>query len=360
MQSLNLFLTIGSTFFFLRFLNSKKNIHGVLWALFAALSLYTHYFALLILFSQVLIIFVKYLFKEIDLSLTKAGFVYSLIPIALFSPWIPTFLNQTAQGQPWRTGQSVTQILENYLVFFKEIFFSYYWNYENKGVITGTAVFSLILISFLIVSFIVYYKNSDKKKLSIIILFVVPSLIAMIISFRQSIIFSRYLSIIVPYLLILCTFFVFRIHKKYISYPLIIILIGVSSFGLTINYDNNYKNNDYRKIESYIEKNFSSNDRLIVEPHYFGWIVKYDNIHNNTTLPSPDILGWNLQMQIDSLSKRTDFNNVWIVLDYASMDNTDYDSIAKKMSLIGYKADASKEKTFYIYPNKVKAAYFYK
>lgn len=360
MQSLNLFLTIGSTFFFLRFLNSKKNIHGVLWALFAALSLYTHYFALLILFSQVLIIFVKYLLKEIDLSLTKAGFVYSLIPIALFSPWIPTFLNQTAQGQPWRTGQSVIQILENYLVFFKEIFFSYYWNYENKGVIIGTAVFSLILISFLIVSFIVYYKNSDKKKLSIIILFVVPSLIAMIISFRQSIIFSRYLSIIVPYLLILCTFFVFRIHKKYISYPLIIILIGVSSFGLTINYDNNYKNNDYRKIESYIEKNFSSNDRLIVEPHYFGWIVKYDNIHNNTTLPSPDILGWNLQKQIDSLSKRTDFNNVWIVLDYASMDNTDYDSIAKKMSLIGYKADASKEKTFYIYPNKVKAAYFYK
>lgn len=360
MQSLNLFLTIGSTFFFLRFLNSKKNTHGILWALFAALSLYTHYFALLILFSQVIILVVKYLLKEIDLNLTKAGFVYSLIPIAFFSPWIPTFLNQTSQGQPWRVGQSITQISENYLVFFKEIFFSYYWNYENKGVITGTTVFSFILIIFLIVSIIIYYKKSDKKKLAIIILFVVPSLIAMLISFRQSIIFSRYLSIIVPYLFILCTFFIFRIHKKYISYPLIIILIGVSGFGLTINYDNGYKNNDYRKIESYIEKNFSSNDRLIVEPHYFGWIFKYDNLQKKTTLPPPDILGWNLQMQIDSLFKRSDFNNVWFVLDYASMVKADYDSVAVKMSLKGFKADASKEKTFYIYPNKVKALYFYK
>lgn len=360
MQSLNLFLTIGSTFFFLRFLNSKKNNHGILWALFAALSLYTHYFALLILFSQVIILAAKYLLKEIDLSLTKAGIVYSLIPIAFFSPWIPTFLNQTSQGQPWRTGQSVIQISENYLAFFKEIFFSYYWNYENKGVITGTTVFSLILISFLIVSVIIYYKNSDKKKLSVIILFVVPSLIAILISFRQSIIFSRYLSIIIPYLLILCTFFVFRIHKKYISYPLIILLIAISGFGLTINYDNDYKNNDYRKIESYIEKNFSTNDRLIVEPHYFGWIIKYDNLHKKSSLPSPDILGWNLQMQIDSLSKRSDINNVWFVLDYASMDKDDYDKVTVKMSLRGFKADASKEKTFYIYPNKVKAAYFYK
>lgn len=360
MQSLNLFLTIGSTFYFLKFLNSKENKYGILWAAFASLSLYTHYFALLILFSQIVIVIVKYLLKEIDLSLTKAGFVYSLIPIAFFSLWIPTFLNQTTQGQPWRTGQSITQISENYLIFFKEIFFSYYWNYENKGVITGTTVFSLILIIILIVSIIIYYKKSDKKKLSIIILFVVPSLIAMLVSFRQSIIFSRYLSIIVPYLFILCTFFIFRIHKKYISYPLIIILIGISCFGLTINYDNEYKNNDYRKIEAYIESNFKANDKLIVEPHYFGWIIKYDNLHKKTSLPAPDILGWNLQMQIDSLSKRNDFNNVWIVQDYASMDKEDYDSVSSKMSLKGFKSDSTKEKTFYIYPNKVKAAYFYK
>jgi uncharacterized membrane protein len=360
MQSLTLFFTISSTFFFLRFLNSQKNVYGFLWAIIAALSIYTHYFALLILFSQVIIIIVKYLLKDIELHLAKAGFVYSLIPIALFSPWIPTFLQQASQGQPWRAGQSISQVSENFITFFREVFFSNYWGYEIKGVIIGTKVFSVILILFLIVSTIIYLRQPDRKKISIIILFFVPSIIAMLVSFRQSIVFSRYLGIIIPYLLILCTFFVFRTHKNYIRYPLIILLIVISAYGLTINYDNDYKNNDYRKIESYIEKNFTASDKLIVEPHYFGWIIKYDNLHGKTSLPHPEILGWNFQMQVDSLAKRNDLNKVWIILDYASMEKDEYDSLNSKMTSKGFKPDIFKEKTFYIYPNKVKAAYFYK
>ena len=107
------------------------------------------------------------------------------------------------------------------------------------------------------------------------------------------------LSIIAPYLFILCTFFIFRIHKKYISYPLIVILIGISTFGLSINYSNDYKNNDYRKIEAYLEKKIEPNDKIIVDPHYLGWIIRYDNIHQNTKLPMPQVFGWTLQMQID-------------------------------------------------------------
>jgi len=360
MQSLNLFLTTGSVFFFLRFLNNKKNLYGFFWAVFAVLSLYTHYFALLILFSQMVILLVKYLQKEIDLKFGGTAFLFSLIPLILFSPWVPTFLQQSAQGQPWRVGQTFTQVSENYLTFFREIFFSNYWNYENKGVIIGTNVFSIILICFLIVSVTVYIRKSDRKKLPIIILFFVPSIIAFVISFRQSIIFSRYLGIIAPYLFILCTFFIFRIHKKYVSYPLILILICASAFGLTINYSNDYKNNDYRKIEAYLEKNIKPGDKIIVDPHYLGWIIRYDNKHKKTSLPVPEVMGWTLQMQIDSLTKRNEAGNVWFLLDYASMEKNDYDSLAFKMSSKGFNQDISKEKTFYIYPNKVKASYYYR
>ncbi|MBS1493914.1 MAG: glycosyltransferase family 39 protein [Bacteroidetes bacterium] len=360
MQSLNLFLTISSTFFFIRFLNSRKNVYGFFWSICAALSLYTHYFALLILFSQFVILVIKYLQKEIDLKFSGVAFLFGFIPLTLFSPWVPTFLKQSTQGQPWRVGQSLMQVLENYVIFFKEIFFSNYWNYENSGVIIGATVVSIILILFILISSVIYFKKSDKKKLPIILLFFIPSIIAIFVSFRQSIIFSRYLSIILPYLLILCVFFIFRIHKKYISYPLIIILIGISAYGLTINYSNDYKNNDYRKIESYIEKNLKTDDKIIVDPHYLGWVIRYDNTHQKTSLPVPHVLGWSLQMQIDSIAKRTDFNNVWLVLDYASMEKNDYDSLNTKMNLKGFKADTTKEKTFYIYPNKVKTSYFYK
>jgi len=360
MQNLNLFLTIGSVFFFLKFLNNRKNIFGLAWAVFCALSLYTHYFALLILFSQILIIFIKYFRKEIDLRFGGSAILFSAIPIILFSPWIPVFIRQSSQGQPWRVPQTISQVTGNYLTYFKEIFFSYYWNYENKGIIMVAEVFSIVLIIFLIVSLIFYLKNSDRKKLPIVILFFIPSLLAIFISFRQSIIFSRYLSIIVPYLYILCVFFIFRTKKKYISYPLISMLILVSAYGLTINYDNDYKNNDYRKIERFIEKNYKQDDKVIVEPHYFGWILKYDHIHQKTSLPAPQILGWTLPMQIDSISKRNDFNSVWMILDYASMERQGYDSLNTKMTSLGYKSDSLKEKTFYIYPNKVKASYFYK
>ncbi len=360
MQNLNLFFTIGSTFFFLKFLRDRKNLQGILWGLFATLSIYTHYFALLVLFSQFLILIYKYFRKEIDFISARKIFLFSLIPLALFSPWISTFFKQTTQGQPWRVPQTFLQISENYLIFFKETFFSYYWNYENKGIIIVTTVFSIILVLFLIVSCIIYFKKSDNKKLPIIILFFIPSIIAFLVSFRQSIIFSRYLSIIAPYLFILCVFFIFRIHKKYISYSVIALLIGVSIFGLTINYSNDYKNNDYRKIESFIGSNLNSKDKIIVEPHYLGWVMKYDTWHKNTKLPEPSILGWGMGMQIDSMVKRNDFGNVWMILDYASMNKNDYDSLSIKMSLKDYKADSVKQKTFYIYPSKVRAAYFYK
>jgi len=141
MQGLNLFLTMGSTYFFLKFLFERKNIYGGLWALCAALSIYTHYFALLVLFAQLIIIAVKYHQKEIDFVFARKMFFFFLIPCLCFTPWLPTFLHQTSQGQPWRVSLSFPEIIDNYLTYFREIFFSHYWNFENKGVITRGKIF---------------------------------------------------------------------------------------------------------------------------------------------------------------------------------------------------------------------------
>lgn len=360
MQCLNLFLTTASTYFFLKLLNDKKNIYGAIWALCATLSVYTHYFALLILFSQLIIIIVKFYQKEIDFSFARKMFLFFLIPCVCFLAWLPTFLSQTSQGQPWRTSLSFPQIMDNYLTYFREIFFSYYWSYENKGILTAMTIFSLCLIAGLIIVSIIYLLKSDRKKLPILILFFIPSIIAILVSFRQSIIFSRYLLIIVPYLYILCIFLIFRTKKRYISYTMTVILLAASSYGLSINYNNNYKNNDYRKIEEFITKHHSPNDKIIVEPHYLGWILKYNNRHKLTSLPAPDILGWGLQMQIDSLAKRSDIKNIWMITDFASMEKSDYGELNTKMKAIGFNADSLKDKTFYLYPEKVRASYYYK
>ncbi len=169
---------------------------------------------------------------------------------------------------------------------------------------------------------------------------------------------SRYLSILAPYLFISLVYFSYRYYSKRTAAILCLLLCAVSAFGVSINYINQFKNNDYRKVISHIERSYMSGDLIVVEPHFMGWSIDYHSRHSDNRLPSPSVLGWNLGMQLDSLGKIPGLGRFWLILDYSSMDKQGYDSIEGAVQGLGYKL--ASEKSFYVVPDKVNVRLFEK
>lgn len=361
MLNLNLFLCLGSVYYFLKFIDSDSKINGALYLIFTTLALYTHYFAFLILFTEAVLIVLYFYFDKINLKTVSKYFVYFLFINILFAPWYPVFFEQIAKGQPWRTQQTFMEVGTDVIDYFKDVFLSPYYTFESTGLLSFS-----VFLSFLIIAFIIYLLlkviNSKsiftEKSDSIVFFFLVPLVTAILISFNQSILLSRYLSILIPYLFIMLVFFSFKLYNNKIVLMFISFLIIVSCYGSYIYFNNKFKNNDYRKIITYLEGNFDEKDNIIVEPHYMGWIFNYHLKHEESNLKPPEIFGWNLKMQVDSLNHRTEMDNVWMILDYSALGKNNYDSLSVLMNQIGY--TKIKGKSFYLMPEKVKVEYYQK
>lgn len=367
MLNLNLFLCLGSVYYFLIFSESGSRKSALLYIIFTVLAIYTHYFAFLFLFTELILAAYYYLRK---LTLKKNFFIFLIcfgIINLFYLPWYPVFITQTSKGQPWRTSQSIIKTGSNILDYFKDVFLSSYYTFESNAVFYFSVFISLLVVTFLI--FVLFNilnpkqltpdkQFKPKKQFSLTLLFFVPFFSSVIISVRQSIVFSRYLSILLPYLFILLVYFSYEYFNKKKSTAFITLLILTSCFGTYINFENNFKNNDYRKIISYLEKNFKQNDEIIAEPHFMGWSLNYYIRHSNTEIKSPQVLGWDLNMQLDSLKRRNDLENIWFILDYSALGKNNYDSLSAIMHNMGY--EKFSEKIFYIIPSKVKVEYFIK
>lgn len=361
MLNLNLFLTLGSVYYFLLSLKDNSVKYLILFVLFSFTAVYTHYFSLLILFTAFVILIFKIISKQNTFRDLRGKFAAIIIVNILYIPWYPVFFSQISKGQPWRKVNSLQDTGHNFLNYFKDNFLSVYKEFEPIHIQYLSA-----FISFFILAYLLYclfrFLNSDEEVMSdfnyIILFFYLPLLIALIISFKQNIILSRYLSIIIPYMIITIIFFSSMLFKRKVQILLFLFLFCVSSIGVYINYNNNFKNNDYRKVISYIEENYNNNNNniIIVEPHYMGWVIEYHTKHSETKLPVPEIFGWDLKMQLDSLNNRKEIDKFWLILDYSSLSNKDYSSAEKVLNQMGFKK--SQEKTFYVIPAKVSAGYY--
>ncbi|HMR39927.1 MAG TPA: glycosyltransferase family 39 protein [Ignavibacteria bacterium] len=361
MLNLNLFLCLGSVYYFFKFSENQNFKTGSIYVFFSVLAIYTHYFALLIIFSQLVIAISNYFFNGKDRKSLFRSLKYLFTIFIFYIPWISVFIGQVTKGQPWRTEQSIRQVGKNLLDYFKDIFFSSYFTFESNALMIFASIFSIFILLFLVYSFIriLNERSFFSSKINMVLLiFLIPLAIALIISFRQSIVLSRYLSIILPYLFIVLVYFIFKQFKPKAAYSLCIFLILVSCYGTYINYNNKFKNNDYRKIISYLEKNYSAGDVIIAEPHFMGWSIDYYVEHNETNIRKPEVLGWDLNMQIDSLKKLNYINNVWVITDYSSLDNTKYDSLNKLMQDLDF--TQKQKKSFYLIPSKVNVEYYTK
>lgn len=361
MLNLNLFLTLTSVYSFVRYLKAPNVRTGIIYCLATALSLYTHYFALFILIAEIVCAAYIYIINEDRRSSIKPFFKYPAFAFAMFMPWLPIMIGQALKGQPWRSSQSAGEVAAAVFSYFQDMFLSVYHTYESMAVSYVSRVVSLSVMLFLFLC-IMRTVNSRPKvlhpALAAVALFIIPLVLAAIVSFRQSIIMSRYLSILAPYLFISLAYFSYRYYSKRTAAILCILVCAVSAFGVSVNYSNQFKNNDYRKVISYIERSYMPGDQIIVEPHFMGWSIDYHSRHSDNKLPSPSVLGWNLGMQLDSLGKIPGLGRFWLILDYSSMDKQGYDSIEGAVQGLGFKQVS--EKSFYVVPDKVNVRLFEK
>ncbi len=258
---------------------------------------------------------------------------------------------------------SFFEIIESVYKYFKEIFFSPYVHFEDKFVYWLSTVVTVIIIFFFIFRVIKFYKSNsgnDRELFYISLLFLIPLLIGLLISLKQSILLSRYLSILVPYLLIAKVALYFKMKLKYQIYFILIILIFSSIYGVIIHNRNDFKNNDYRRITQFIEDKISENDLILVDPHYMSWMVEYEIKQGNVDIPYPVDLGWNIDLIKDSLKIKSqqNLNSFWMIFDYSSMEKKGYDDFSLFTDSLGYKIDVNKE--FYVIPDKVSVTRYLK
>ncbi len=355
MLNFNLLLTLTSVYFFIRYLSKPKGVYGIFYCIATALSLYTHYFALFILIAQMVYVAAMYSTKPNLRDSLRPFLKYPAFAFAMFIPWLPIMAGQALKGQPWRRSQSIQQVSAEVFNYFKDTFLSVYFSYESMTIMYISHLVGLLIILFLLLCIIRILNSGnflkDPADLSIL-LFFIPLVLAIMVSFRQSIVMSRYLSILIPYLFIMLVYFSFRFYSRRSAFIICGLLTAVSTLGVSINFSNNFKNNDYRKIISYISSQVSKDDKLIVEPHFMGWAVNYHNTQSSDKLPEPSVLGWDIRMQLDSLSKTNEFRRFWFILDYSSLDKAAYDSVPEKMAVLGYREIS--EKSFFLIPEKVK------
>jgi uncharacterized membrane protein len=361
MFNLNLLLCLGSVYFFFKFIYSGKDMSAVFYLLFTILAIYTHYFAFLILFTQLLLIIIFYYKKIISISIFKKYIFYFIIVNLLYAPWYPVFFNQVSKGQPWRSAQSFSRVGKNVVDYFREIFMSSYFSFESNAVYYFSNFLILFILALMIFSIFKILNSktffTDRKN-SIIYFFLIPLIISIIISFNNSIVLSRYLSITVPYLIIALIYFSFKIYKVKAAVIICSFLLFANCYGSYIYFNNNFKNNDYRRIISYVENNYHRGDAVIVEPHFMGWSFNYYITHSHSKLEAPKNFGWDLNMQLDSLSKETNISSVWFIIDYSSLLKYNYDSLPVYMKQLGF--DKINSKSFYLIPDKVKVEYYKK
>src|SRR4030095_6061849 len=190
--------------------------------------------------------------------------------------------------------------------------------------------------------------KSDNSNALILLLTIVPLVLAGITSFKQKVEFYRYLSILVPFILITLVYGISKWNNKLILYSFVGLFIASNIFGLCLHYSFTFKNDDYRALINKIDSNYMTGDRIYVEPHYYGWLIEYYNKQNNVPVkPAYIRYGWNEILDSINTQKPERF---WVVFDYSSVDTTKFNDYKS-----GLERDFEKDfnMTYYLAPTKV-------
>ncbi len=336
MAALNLLLNVSALYFFFKTLEFKgrftlflKNPNVWAYAFLTTFALYTHYFSFTFLAGEVLYLLVN--FRKLTRRIHHFLFIYILM-FAGYLFWLPILIKHMTTGQPWRTPQSIVSLFEQLFYFSKDISLGLYHFYGDYDFMKLINIILLLLfgITFSGVVYFIYKKRKEKKSAksfpdyATLILFVtfVPLILACLIFMREKIEFFRYLSFIVP-LVLICGMMGIKTFNKYLLVSIISIFMLVNIYGDLLYYKNDFKNNDYRQVINSLEANSRGDEEIFVYPHYYGWIINYYKKQDGLAITKTSDVKygwWELQDSITTHKPQI----FWMVFDYGSEDTATY------------------------------------
>ncbi len=340
MAGMNLFLNLGSMYFLFKMSEAEFNRSfmkglseifrsGVFWGyvLFTSAALYTHYFSFFILSGQVIYIIAvnrKTLNKYIPYL---SAFIIIFI---IYILWIPVFLEHISRGQSWRSPQTFTRVITEYVNYLKDLNLGLYYHYSDLRIVKYIAIF--LGLCWVISIAGMFLKRRIRKDNFILILLVtfVPLILAGVISFKQRVEFYRYLSILVPYLLILLVYGLAGYKHKVITFSLIGLILLINVYGFTIQNSFIFKNDDYRPLIEKLNEEYREGDRIYVEPHYYGWLIDYYKKQESLEIPKTAYIRYGWSEILDSINVQNP-QRFWIVLDYSAVDTTFFNQYKAQM-----------------------------
>jgi mannosyltransferase len=363
MAVLNLFLNTAALFFFFKTLEFKgrftlflKNINVWAYIIFTVFALYTHYFSFTFLAGEIIYLLIS--FKKLTRRIHQYLFIYILM-FAAYLFWLPILMKHMTIRQPWRIPQNIFSLIEQLFFFFKDISLGLYHFYAEYRLMYAVNILILVLFSinvFGILYFLFKGIRTGKSKTSfpnyqaiIILVTFIPILAASVIFLGERIEFFRYLSFILPFILISGLMGLSNLNKK-IQYTVIVIFAAVNIYGDYLYFKLDFKNNDYREVIKYLDSNSSGDEKLFVYPHYYGWIIDYYSKQDMLKIPkSADVrYGWG-EYQDSIITHKPE--KLWMVFDYGAEDTV---SFQDKLNWLTYDYEITRKDSFQTVPFNVK------
>lgn len=321
-----------SHYYFITMINSRGRKGYVEYFFTVLFGLYTHYFFILLLFSQILYLFLWYFTKNQTLNSqtvyvekSRKKILFYLSPVLLagmfFTPWLIYFFFQglASNSQPLIppvTSFNLFQAVINFLFGFQ----------SNIAV--------SILVSFWPVTVIPIFLIFSKKNIYIpirhlwyfILTTGLPLLLVFAISFFRPIFLTRYLIFITPSFFFLFAWLLFHISKQTSTALLsfFALCMFLSMFYQNISHNTPVKEN-YEAVSSYLEKKASSNDVIAITSPFtiYPFEYYYEGTSSIVTIPEwnvyqsgsiPPYSQNKLADNIENYSKV--YDNIFVVLSY--------------------------------------------
>lgn len=281
MYSLLFLMTTLSFYYLIKFIKNPTYKSSILYAVFAALMIYCHFFALFALFSQYLIL-LYFIIKPFNIS-RKKFFVYcfisGIVTLLLYIPTYKLFIKTSEMTSIWI--QMPT--LDVYTQFFKDFF-------------GQSELVLFFIVTLLILFFIHLFKvknsekfainpNEDKLVFSFFILFVwilVTLFLPLVRTYTSlPMLVNRYFINILPAVLIIVAIGLDFVKNQIVRYAVvaIIVLFSVTDIVIVKKYYTQPNKTQFREVTEFIKKNNSSNDPIVTSlSWYFPYFLNNDSI----------------------------------------------------------------------------------
>ena len=283
MYSMLFFTTTLSYYFLVRLIKKPTINRAILHAIFAALMIYTHFFALFALFAEYFIL-LFFILKPYNIERKKMlGYtvISGLITLLLYVPALKLFIETTKRTSIWIQMPTV----DVYTQMFKEFF--------------GNSEMVLFIIFTLLIHFFINLYNrkvktnlqinpiEEKQIFSFFILFswILISLLIPLIStyVKLPMLISRYFINIVPAIIIVIAIGIYYIKNNLIKIAILSIFIIFSFTDIVIvkNYYKTPLKTQFREATKFIADNNNSKDEVISSlAWYLPYFLKNDKKNN--------------------------------------------------------------------------------